>query len=89
MKDEKRGIIISLIIWVLLMFMTLTRWMGDGILKEIGDYIAITFGVIITLLVGTGTWSMRSFIKQYGGTEDEITYVSRNCLLYTSDAADD
>lgn len=74
MKDEKRGIIISLIIWVLLMFMTLTRWMGDGILKEIGDYIAITFGVIITLLVGIGTWrtwSMRSFIKQYGGTEDE------------------
>lgn len=74
MKDEKRGIIISLIIWVLLMFMTITRWMGDGILKEIGDYIAITFGVIITLLVGIGTWrtwSMRSFIKQYGGTEDE------------------
>lgn len=74
MKDEKRGIIISLIIWVLLMFMTLTRWMGDGILKEIGDYIAITFGVIITLLVGIGTWrtwSMRSFIKKYGGTEDE------------------
>ena len=74
MKDEKRGIIISLIIWVLLMFMTLTRWIGDGILKEIGDYIAITFGVIITLLVGIGTWSMRSFIKQYkqyGGTEDE------------------
>ena len=74
MKDEKRGIIISLIIWVLLMFMTLTRWMGEGILKEIGDYIAITFGVIITLLVGIGTWrtwSMRSFIKQYGGTEDE------------------
>lgn len=74
MKDEKRGIIISLIIWVLLMFMTLTRWMGDGTLKEIGDYIAITFGVIITLLVGIGTWrtwSMRSFIKQYGGTEDE------------------
>lgn len=63
MKDEKRGIIISLIIWVLLMFMTLTRWMGDGTLKEIGDYIAITFGVIITLLVGIGT--------QYGGTEDE------------------
>lgn len=74
MKDEKRGIIISLIIWVLLMFMTITRWMGDGTLKEIGDYIAITFGVIITLLVGIGTWrtwSMRSFIKQYGGTEDE------------------
>lgn len=71
MKDEKRGIIISLIIWALLMFMTLTRWIGDGILKEIGDYIAITFGVIITLLVGIGTWSMRSFIKQYGGTEDE------------------
>lgn len=73
MKDEKRGIIISLIIWVLLMFMTITRWMGDGILKEIGDYIAITFGVIITLLVGIGTWSMSmiSFIKQYGGTEDE------------------
>lgn len=74
MKDEKRGIIISLIIWVLLMFMSITRWMGDGILKEIGDYIAITFGVIITLLVGIGTWrtwSMRSFIKQYGGTEDE------------------
>lgn len=45
--------------------------MGDGTLKEIGDYIAITFGVIITLLVGIGTWSMRSFIKQYGGTEDE------------------
>lgn len=63
MKDEKRGIIISLIIWVLLMFMSITRWMGDGILKEIGDYIAITFGVIITLLVGIGTWSMRSFIK--------------------------
>ena len=39
MKDEKRGIIISLIIWVLLMFMTLTRWMGDGTLKEIGDTI--------------------------------------------------
>ena len=39
MKDEKRGIIISLIIWVLLMFMTLTRWIGDGILKEIGDHI--------------------------------------------------
>lgn len=71
MKDEIRGIIISLIIWVLLMFMSITRWMGDGILKEIGDYIAITFGVIITLLVGIGTWSMRSFIKQYGGTEDE------------------
>ena len=71
MKDEKRGIIISLIIWDLLMFMTLTRWVGDGTLKEIGDYIAITFGVIITLLVGIGTWSMRSFIKQYGGTEDE------------------
>lgn len=77
MKDEKRGIIISLIIWVLLMFMSITRWMGDGILKEIGDYIAITFGVIITLLVGIGTWSMRSFInmrsfiKQYRGTEDE------------------
>lgn len=71
MKDEKRGIIISLIIWVLLMFMTLTRWMGDGTLKEIGDYIAIAFGVIITRLVGIGTWSMRSFIKQYGGTEDE------------------
>lgn len=53
------------------MFMTLTRWMGDGTLKEIGDYIAITFGVIITLLVGIGTWSMRSFIKQYRGTEDE------------------
>ena len=53
------------------MFKTLTRWMGDGILKERGDYIAITFGVIITLLVGIGTWSMRSFIKQYGGTEDE------------------
>ena len=53
------------------MFMTLTRWIGDGILKEIGDYIAITFGVIITLLVGIGTWSMRSFIKQYRGTEDE------------------
>lgn len=69
MKDEKRGIIISLIIWVLLMFMSITRWMGDGILKEIGDYIAITFGVIITLLVGMGTWSMRSFIKR--GTEDE------------------
>lgn len=49
------------------MFMTITRWMGDGTLKEIGDYIAITFGVIITLLVGIGTWSMRSFIKQYGG----------------------
>ena len=71
MKDEKRGMIISLIIWVLLMFMSITRWMGDGILKEIGDYIAITFGVIITLLVGIGTWSMRSFIKQHGGTEDE------------------
>ena len=71
MKDEKRGIIISLIIWVLLMFMSITRWMGDGILKEIGDYIAIAFGVIITLLVGIGTWSMRSFIKPYGGTEDE------------------
>lgn len=71
MKDEIRGIIISLIIWVFLMFMLITRWMGDGILKEIGDYIAITFGVIITLLVGIGTWSMRSFIKQYGGTEDE------------------
>lgn len=71
MKDEKRGIIISLIIWVLLMFMSITRWMGDGILKEIGDYIAIAFGVIITLLVGIGTWSMRSFIKQYGRTEDE------------------
>lgn len=71
MKDEKRGIIISLIIWVLLMFMSITRWVGDGILKEIGDYIAIIFGVIITLLVGIGTWSMRSFIKQYGGTEDE------------------
>ena len=71
MKDEKRGIIISLIIWVLLMFMSITRWMEDGILKEIGDYIAITFGVIITLLVGIGTWSMRSFIKHYGGTEDE------------------
>ena len=71
MKDEKRGIIISLIIWVLLMFMTITRWMSERILKEIGDYIAITFGVIITLLVGIGTWSMRSFIKQYGGTEDE------------------
>lgn len=71
MKDEKRGIIISLIIWVLLMFMSITRWMGDGILKEIGDYIAIAFGVIITLLVGIGTWSMRSFIKQYRGTEDE------------------
>lgn len=71
MKDEKRGIIISLIIWVLLMFMSITRWMEDGILKEIGDYIAITFGVIITLLVGIGTWSMRSFIKRYGGTEDE------------------
>lgn len=71
MKDEKRGIIISLIIWVLLMFMSITRWMDDGILKEIGDYIAITFGVIITLLVGIGTWSMRSFIKQYGGTEGE------------------
>lgn len=71
MKDEKRGIIISLIIWVLLMFMSITRWMGDGILKEIGDYIAIAFGVIITLLVGIGTWSMISFIKQYGGTEDE------------------
>lgn len=71
MKDEKRGIIISLIIWVLLMFMSITRWMGDGILKEIGDYIAIAFGVIITLLVGIGTWSMRSFIKQYEGTEDE------------------
>lgn len=71
MKDEKRGIIISLIIWVLLMFMSITRWMGDGILKEIGDYIAIAFGVIITLLVGIGTWSMRSFIKSYGGTEDE------------------
>lgn len=70
MKDEKRGIIISLIIWVLLMFMSITRWMGDGILKEIGDYIAITFGVIITLLVGIGTWRI-SFIKQYGGTEDE------------------
>lgn len=67
MKDEKRGIIISLIIWVLLMFMTITRWMGDGTLKEIGDYIAITFGIIITRLVGIGTWS----IKQYGGTEDE------------------
>ena len=53
------------------MFMTLTRWMGDGTLKEIGDYIAITFGVIITLLVGIGTWSMRSFIKQYGGTYKE------------------
>lgn len=71
MKDEKRGIIISLIIWVLLMFMSITRWMGDGILKEIGDYIAIAFGVIITLLVGIGTWSMRSFIKQCGGAEDE------------------
>lgn len=71
MKDEKRGIIISLIIWVLLMFMSITRWVGDGILKEIGDYIAIAFGVIITLLVGIGTWSMRSFIKQYGETEDE------------------
>ena len=71
MKDEKRGIIISLIIWVLLMFMSITRWMGDGILKEIGDYIAIAFGVIITLLVGIGTWSMISFTKQYGGTEDE------------------
>lgn len=73
MKDEKRGIIISLIIWVLLMFMTITRWMGDGTLKEIGDYIAITFGVIITLLVGIGTWSMRSFIilNKYGRTEDE------------------
>lgn len=71
MKDEKRGIIISLIIWVLLIFMFITRWMGDGILKKIGDYIAITFGVIITLLVGIGTWSMRSFIKQSGGTEDE------------------
>lgn len=71
MKDEKRGIIISLIIWVLLMFMSITRWMGDGILKEIGDYIAIAFGVIITLLVGIGTWSMKSFIKQYGGTKDE------------------
>lgn len=71
MKDEKRGIIISLIIWVLLMFMSITRWMSDGILKEIGDYIAIAFGVIITLLVGIGTWSMRSFIKQYEGTEDE------------------
>lgn len=71
MKDEKRGIIISLIIWVLLMLMSITRWMDDGILKEIGDYIAIAFGVIITLLVGIGTWSMKSFIKQYGGTEDE------------------
>lgn len=71
MKDEKRGIIISLIIWVLLMFMSITRWMGDGILKEIGDYIAIAFGVMITLLVGIGTWSRISFIKQYGGTEDE------------------
>lgn len=71
MKDEKRGIIISLIIWVLLMFMSITRWMGDGILKEIGDYIAITFGVIITLLVGIGTWSVIAFIKQYGGTEGE------------------
>lgn len=53
------------------MFMSITRWMDDGILKEIGDYIAIIFGVIITLLVGIGTWSMGSFIKQYGGTEDE------------------
>lgn len=71
MKDEKRGIIISLIIGVLLMFMSITRWVGDGILREIGDYIAITFGVIIALLVGIGIWSMRAFIKQYGGTEDE------------------
>ena len=61
------------------MFMTLTRWMGDGTLKEIGDYIAITFGVIITLLVGIGTWSMRSFIKQYGGTEDEKE--NSNCFI--------
>ena len=78
MKDEKRGIIISLIIWVLLMFMSITRWMGDGILKEIGDYIAITFGVIITLLVGIGTWSMISFIKQYGGTEEDEDSTKRN-----------
>ena len=53
------------------MFMSITRWMGNGILKEIGDYIAITFGVIITMLVVIGIWSMISFIKQYGGTEDE------------------
>lgn len=59
LRDEKKGVIISITIWVVLMIMVVGYFLDENnIIHIAGKYIAIMFAIVITLCVGLGSYSI-------------------------------
>lgn len=59
LRDERKGVIVSITIWVVLMVMVVGYFLDDNnIIHIAGKYIAIMFAIVITLCVGLGSYSI-------------------------------
>lgn len=67
MREESKGIWISIIIWSLLMIMGISHFLEAGIIRIIGDYLVVFFLVLITALLWLGIYSM---YKEHKKNED-------------------
>lgn len=58
MKEDVKGIWVAIILWILLMVMSISHFLEDGLIKSIGDYLTVFFMVIITVLNWLGIYSI-------------------------------